>query len=128
MKSLKRKSASNRIARSRPEPDGETPRYTATEAQNRFTHLLDAVQAEGTIFITKHDKTRVVMLSIEEFDRLIRPQRERLAALKREYDAMVVGMQTAKQRDAMAAAFSASPKELGEAAVWGARRSTRRHG
>jgi hypothetical protein len=45
--------------------------------------------------------------------------------LNGEFDAMLARMQTPKARAGMKAAFAASPKELGKAAVAAARRKVR---
>ena len=52
-----------------------------------------------------------------EFEKLARPAGDRLDALGGKYDAMLTRMQTPEARKGMKAAFDASPKQLGQAAV-----------
>ena len=42
------------------------------EAKNRLSELIQHAQAEGPQRITKHGKTAVVVLDIDEYDRLKR--------------------------------------------------------
>ena len=50
------------------------------------------------------------------------PLQSKLDVLSSEFDALLARMQTAKARKAMRAAFSASPEQLGKAAVAAARK------
>lgn len=104
---------------------GETlvpARITATEAKNKLGRALDKVIQGGVVFITKHAVPIVALISMEEFNALSHATETRLDALSGEFDAMLSRMQTAKARVGMKAAFDASPKELGKAAVAMARK------
>ena len=76
----------------------------------------------GVVVITKHDSPKAVLLSVDEFNALAQAPQQRLDALSGQFDALLAGMQTPKARAGMKAAFAASPKQLGRAAVAAARR------
>jgi PHD/YefM family antitoxin component YafN of YafNO toxin-antitoxin module len=79
-----------------------------------------AVQG-GAVVITKHDVPRAVIVSVETFNALSRASETRLDTLSREFDALLARLQTPKARRGMKAAFAASGKRLGKAAVASAR-------
>jgi len=62
------------------------------------------------------------LLSVDEFNALAQATEPKLQALTAEFDALLARMQTPKARAGMKAAFEASPKELGRAAVAAARK------
>lgn len=95
---------------------------SATDAKNEFGKVLDAVMQGGIVVVTKHDAPKAVIISVEHFDALSSGARRSLDALTAEFDALLEGMQTPAARSGMKAAFGASPKELGRAAVTAARR------
>jgi len=107
-------------------PRGETLRkpaasYTATEAKNEFGRILEKAIKGQTVVITKHDTPKAVLISIDEFDALKREPEHKLNTLSAEFDSLLARMQTAQARSGMSAAFNASPKQLGKAAVRAAR-------
>jgi antitoxin Phd len=97
-------------------------RISATEAKNEFGRLLERVIRGGTVVITKHDAPKAVLISIEDFDALSRANQTKLDALSGEFDALLARMQTPAARAGMQAAFNASPKQMGRAAVAAARK------
>ena len=102
---------------------GEAPvKISATEAKNRLGEVLDSVIQSGMVLITKHQTPKAVLLSMDEYSALSRATETRLDTLNSEFDALLARMQTAKARAGMKAAFNASPKQLGKAAVAAARR------
>ena len=102
---------------------GEEPiKITATEAKNKLGEVLDSVIQGGMVLITKHDTPKAVLLSIEEYGALSSATQTKLENLNDEFEALLARMQTAKARTGMKAAFGASPKQLGKAAVTAARR------
>jgi len=102
---------------------GEAPiKISATEAKNRLGEVLDSVTQGGMVLITKHETPRAVLLSMEEYSALSRAAQTRLDTLNGEFDGLLARMQTAKARAGMKAAFNASPKRLGKAAVAAARK------
>jgi prevent-host-death family protein len=92
-------------------------KISATEAKNKLGEVLDAVLQGGMVLITKHETPRAVLLSMEEYGALSGASQSRLETLNGEFDALLARMQTARARAGMKAAFSASPKQLGKAAV-----------
>lgn len=98
---------------------------SATDAKNKLGELLDNVIQGGVVLITRHETPKAVLLSMEEYGALSFSAQTRLNALNGEFDAMLARMQTPKARAGMKAAFAASPKELGKAAVAAARRKVR---
>jgi prevent-host-death family protein len=95
---------------------------TATDAKKQFGRMLELVLRGGAVVITKHDAPKAVLLSLDEFNALTRPAERRLDSLSADFDAMLARMQTPRARSGMQAAFGASPKALGRAAVTAARR------
>ena len=75
--------------------------------------------------ITKHDTPKAVLISVDNFNDLSHADDARIDTLTAEFDALLSRMQTPSARAAMKAAFNASPKELGRAAVVAARKRGR---
>lgn len=100
----------------------EAETITATVAKNEFARVLETVLQNGVVVITKHDAPKAVVLSMQEFSALSRTHDARLDTLSDEFDGMLARMQRPKARRAMKAAFAASPKQLGRAAVAAARK------
>lgn len=98
------------------------PEVAATQAKNTFGELLDRVAASGAIAITRHDTPKAVLLSYEEFESLSSARSETLDALSTKFDGLLERLQTPAARKGLAAAFKATPEELGQAAVEAARR------
>jgi len=44
------------------------------EAKNKFSKLVEKAQYEGPQFVTKHGKKSVVVLSVEEYQKIIKPK------------------------------------------------------
>jgi prevent-host-death family protein len=44
------------------------------EAKNKFSNLVERAHKEGPQIVTKHGKESVVVLSVEDFKKLIRPK------------------------------------------------------
>ena len=95
---------------------------TATDAKKEFARVLEMVIQGGVVVITKHDAPKAVLLSVDEFNALALAPSHKLDALSGQFDALLARMQTPKARAGMKAAFAASPKQLGRAAVAAARR------
>jgi prevent-host-death family protein len=45
------------------------------EAKNRFSRLVEQAQHNGPQIVTKHGKETVVIISADEYKKLIRPQK-----------------------------------------------------
>jgi antitoxin Phd len=95
---------------------------SATEAKNEFGRILETVIQGGKVVITKHDSPKAVLISLDEFNALSNAHRAELETLSEEFDGLLAKMQTPAARAGMNAAFHATPKELGKAAVAAARK------
>jgi prevent-host-death family protein len=95
---------------------------TATEAKTRFGPLLETAIRGETVVITKHDTPKAVLLSVAEFEALGGSRQPDLNVLSKEFDALLVRLQTADRRKALKSAFDATPKQLGRLAVANQRR------
>ena len=94
---------------------------SASEAKSEFARVLEMASQGGAVVITKHDAPKAVLISVENFNALSGAAQTKLDTLSREFDALLAGMQTSKARRGMKAAFAASGKRLGKAAVAAAR-------
>ena len=96
--------------------------YSATAAKNSFGAIMDKAVAEGMVAITRHDKARVVVLSIEEYRSMLARLPDELETLRVEFDDLVGRLQKPRARAAGRALFKARPAALGKAAVADARK------
>jgi prevent-host-death family protein len=103
-------------------PAGAATSFTATGAKKEFGRVLEIVLRGGRVVITKHEAPKAVVLSMDEFHALTQATERTLATLSGEFDALLAGMQTPSARAGMKAAFEASPRAVGRAAVAAARR------
>jgi antitoxin Phd len=95
---------------------------TATDAKNKFGLLLEKAMQGGVVVITKHDAPKAVLISMEEYSALSGAPQARINSLTAEFDSLLTRMQRPGARGSMQAAFHASPKQLGKAAVAAARK------
>jgi len=99
----------------------EMPTISATELKNATADVFEQVASRRAVAITRHDKPRAVLLSVEQYEALTGQQNpDWLEKLHEEYRGMLDRMQGTEQRAAAERAFNATPEELGEAAVWAA--------
>lgn len=96
--------------------------WSATQAKNKLGQALEEVIRGGTVVITRHEAPKAVLISIEEYQALSKRQETGLEVLNQEFDALLARMQSPKSRAAMKAAFNATPRQLGKAAVKAVRR------
>jgi len=94
---------------------------TASEAKREFGRVLEMAIQGGAVVITKHDTPKAVLISVENFNALSGANETTLETLNREFDSILARMQTPTMRRGMKAAFGASGKQLGKAAVAAAR-------
>jgi prevent-host-death family protein len=94
---------------------------SASEAKSEFGRVLEMAMQGGAVVITKHDAPKAVLISVENFNALSGAAQTQLDTLSREFDALLASMQTSKSRRGMKAAFAASGRRLGKAAVAAAR-------
>jgi antitoxin Phd len=109
--------------------DGElvdVPTVAATRFKNEFGAIFEQAALGGAVAITKHNTPKAVLLSYAEFEALTRASSPVLDELTEEFDALLARMQTPRAKSGMAAAFDATPEQLGRAAVKAAR-PKRRH-
>ena len=99
----------------------EPSSVTASEAKSEFGRVLEMAIQGGAVVITKHDAPKAVLISVENFNALSGAADAKLDTLSQEFDALLARMQTSKARRGMKAAFAASGKRLGKAAVAAAR-------
>jgi antitoxin Phd len=91
----------------------ELPTVTATELKNSTADVFDQVSKTGAVAITRHDKPRAVLLTVDQYAALTQSALPGLDGLKREYEQMLDDMQKPEQREAARRAFNATPEELG---------------
>ncbi|OMC48357.1 prevent-host-death family protein [Mycobacterium sp. IS-2888] len=104
----------------------DVPRVTASRLKNEFGTVFEEAALNGAVVITKHDTPRAVLLSYPEFEALTAPVTPALDDLSERFDKLLATMQTPKAKAGVAAAFDATPEELGAAAVKAARAARRR--
>lgn len=95
----------------------EPTSFSASAAKSEFGRVLEMVIQGDIVVITKHDAPKAVLVSVDEFNALARTKERTLDTLTGEFDELLARMQTPKARAGMKAAFDASPKQLGRAAV-----------
>jgi antitoxin Phd len=100
----------------------DVPSVAATRLKNEFGAVLEQVIRNGAVAITRHDTPKAVVLSFDEFRSLVKAQSHSLNDLSAEYDTLLARMQTPAAKKGAAAAFNATPAELGRAAVKAARK------
>ena len=95
---------------------------TATFAKNEFRRVLETAAKNGRVVITKYQDPRAVLMSFDEYQRLLGAREPKLDMLTREFDGLLAKMQAPKARAGATAAFSMSSDELGAAAVAAAKK------
>ncbi len=103
----------------------ELPTITATELKNSTADVFEQVAAKQAIAITRHEKPRAILLSVEQYETLTGQQPEWLEKLHEEYRGMLERMQGPEQRAGAEKLFRATPEELGQAALWAAQQKAK---
>jgi antitoxin Phd len=104
----------------------EMPTISATELKNATADVFEQVAARRAVAITRHDKPRAVLLSVEQYEALTGQQNpDWLEKLHEEYRGLLDRMQGPEQRAAAEKLFNATPEELGEAALWTAQQDAK---
>jgi antitoxin Phd len=98
----------------------DMPAISATELKNATADVFEKVATKRAVAITRHDKPRAVLLSVEQYEALTGQRPDWLEQLYEEYQGMLDRMQGPEQRAAADRAFNATPEELGKAALWAA--------
>lgn len=105
----------------------DVPAVSATRLKSEFGAVLEeATHGGGAVVITKHHTPRAVLLSYAEFTALIDAATPTLDELSERFDQLLASMQTPQAKAGVAAAFDATPAELGAAAVKAAGPARRR--
>lgn len=105
----------------------EPASFSATEVKNEIGKVLDAVSSRGIATITRHERPRAVILSMEEFEALVQSRQDSLGELSRQFDEIFSRMQEpGAAKAARAALFDTPEKEIGRVAVKAAARRRRR--
>lgn len=103
----------------------ELPTVTATQLKQSTADVLDQVSAGKPIAITRHDRARVVMISVDQYNELVAQESHVLSELRTEYRTMLDEMQSPVQKAAALRLFEATSEELGAAAVKAAQKQTK---
>jgi prevent-host-death family protein len=90
---------------------------------SELSHIMEKAEHGGAVAITREDTPKAIVLSYDEFEKLVRGRSNALERLDKNLDSMMAKMQTPKARKAAEKAFNMTPAELGRAAVWGARKT-----
>jgi antitoxin Phd len=104
----------------------DVPTVAASRLKNEFGKVFEQATLDGAVLITKHDVPKAVLLSYAEFEALIKSATPVLDDLSERFDDLLATMQTPEAKAGVAAAFNATPQELGAAAVKAARATLRR--
>ncbi len=104
----------------------DVPVVAATRLKNEFGTVFEQAAVNGAVVITKHNTPRAVLLSYAEFEALTASSTPALNDLSERFDELLATMQTPEAKAGVAAAFDATPEELGAAAVKAARTARRR--
>jgi antitoxin Phd len=99
----------------------DVPMVSASHLKNEFGAVFEQAALNGAVVITKHNTPRAVLLSYREFEALTASATPALDDLSERFDKLLATMQTPEAKAGVAAAFDATPEELGAAAVKAAR-------
>lgn len=94
----------------------------ATEAQNAFGQVLDAVAGGQVVAVTRHNAVRAVVVPVDRYRQLVAHEAGTLEALGARFETLYARMQDAAVRTATAVAVDASSEEMSRAAVEATRR------
>ena len=95
----------------------DVPMVAASRLKNELGAVFEEAALSGAVVITKHNTPRAVLLSYAEFEALTASATPALDDLSERFDKLLATMQTPEAKAGVAAAFDATPEELGVAAV-----------
>jgi prevent-host-death family protein len=101
---------------------GTIEAVTITEFKEQLREVIDLVAECGAIAILRHKTPEAVLIPVDDYIELVKLRRERLNVLTQRYDDMISRMRTPDAAAGVDALFSATPEELGQAAVAAAKR------
>jgi antitoxin Phd len=96
--------------------------FTITEFKERAREVIDLLADHKAIAILRHKKPDAVLISASDYVEFMKIRLERLGFLSQRFDEMVARMQTPAATAGVDALFSATPEELGRAAMAAATR------
>lgn len=102
----------------------EMSAVTATALKNQTAEVLERMTREGAVAITRHNKPKAVLIPYELYEELTGGDEAWLDDLRVEYRGMLAAMQLPGQREIADRLFEATPEELAEAAVRGAKQNS----
>ncbi len=98
----------------------------SSEAKKGFANLIQrVVRTNQPVVITRNSQPTAVLLSVDEYERMVEAVPDPLASLRQEFDQLLAAMQAPKAKSGVDALFAATPAELGIAAVKAARQGNR---
>jgi len=100
----------------------EVEAVSATAVKNSFAEVLEKAVERGILAITRHDKARVVILSLTEYEALVKRAGDPLERLHGHFDEIVSRMQGPGTDRAVKELFETAPKTARSSR----RRTTRR--
>ena len=104
----------------------DVPAVAATRLKSECGAVLEDALRGGAVVITRHETPKAVLVSYEEFQALVREHVTSLNDLRADYDVLLARMQKPAARRGMAAAFDATPAQLGRAAIKAAQAGRKR--
>ena len=99
------------------DPGAKIMSFTRTALAGEIQKVSKAVQAQGEVVITSHNKPEMVLMTVERYAELQEASRPSLDGLSLEFDQLIAQMQTVKAPAGAAAAFSMNGTELGQIAL-----------
>ena len=88
----------------------EVEAVSATAVKNTFAEVLDKAVEHGILAITRHDKARAVMLSLPEYEALVKRAGDPLERLHGYFDEIVDKMQGPGTDKSVKELFGVAPK------------------
>lgn len=98
-------------------PSAKIMSFTRTALAGEIQRVSKAVQAQGEVVITSHNKPEMVLMTVERYAELQEASRPSLGALTQEFDQLIAKMQTVEAPAGAAAAFAMSGAEIGQIAL-----------
>ena len=83
---------------------------SATTVKNSFGDVLEKTLAHGVVAITRHDKASAVLLSVSEYEALVKRAGDPLERLRGHFDDLVARMQGRGTDKAVKELFGVSPR------------------
>jgi len=98
-------------------PGAKIMSFTRTALAGEIQKVSKAVQAQGEVVITSHNKPEMVLMTVERYAELQQASRPSLDNLTQEFDQLIAQMQNVEAPAGAAAAFAMSGAEIGQIAL-----------